>query len=387
MVFAFVHDHVFFRSADGVYYSDGKLVAKSWDRYLERCAKLYVICRVVDVAAQADLEKLDVSSREGVEFVPVDGVSQFSVLIRNSFVNFKKISSVFCGSDLVVLRVPSFVSLLAYLAIVRLRAKYCVEVVASASDSLLSVLGKKGFFVAWFLEGVTKKIVKNATGALYVTQHFLQNKYPNSRVQAIASNIELDSVDSGVLETRRVSKIDCGLVRLGLIGSYTQTYKGIDLAIHAISFLRDSRKRYVLDVVGKGDASELLELAKSLGVEDRVNFLGTKKAGYDIYQWLDTVDIYVQPSRTEGLPRALIEAMSRGCAVVASNVGGIPELIDMNFLHQVNDAEALANKIQVLAEDFDVRMSQSQLNFYKASQFYAERLRNVRSSFFRSMAI
>jgi glycosyltransferase involved in cell wall biosynthesis len=51
-----------------------------------------------------------------------------------------------------------------------------------------------------------------------------------------------------------------------------------------------------------------------------------------VFDWLDAIDIYVQPSRQEGLPRALIEAMSRGLPAFGARTGGIPELIDEKFL-------------------------------------------------------
>ena len=57
------------------------------------------------------------------------------------------------------------------------------------------------------------------------------------------------------------------------------------------------------------------------------------------------VYVYIQPSRIEGLPRALIEAMSRGCACVGSSVGGIPELLNNQYIHEVNDYNSLAVKI------------------------------------------
>lgn len=386
LIFVFAHDHVFSRSFTGTYYSDGKLVSASWDRYLEHCTKLYVVCRVQDIEDESIIHKLDVSSRENVVFVPVKGASQFSILFRNYCENSKLIRDVVAQSDLVILRIPSFISLLACVQIIRLKKKYCVEVVASASESLLSILGKKGLLFAYLLEVLTKYLAKNANGAVYVTRAYLQKKYPNYLFQMAASNIELPTLDGDVIKRRQISMLDSGVVRLGLIGSYTQKYKGIDTAIIALGLLNKSGRNYTLDVVGKGDSVELRDLAASLGVGDKVFFTGTKKAGNEIYQWLDTVDIYIQPSRTEGLPRALIEAMSRGCPVVASNVGGIPELIETRFLHEVDDVEALAEKVRLLAENSELRKRQALLNFEKASEYSADRLKQIRSSFYLAMA-
>lgn len=62
------------------------------------------------------------------------------------------------------------------------------------------------------------------------------------------------------------------------------------------------------------------------GVADRVVFKGQMKH-QQVLEWIDSLDIYIQPSMQEGLPRALIEAMSRACPAIGSSTGGIPELL------------------------------------------------------------
>ena len=59
-------------------------------------------------------------------------------------------------------------------------------------------------------------------------------------------------------------------------------------------------------------------------------------------KWLDGLDIYIQPSFQEGLPRALVEAMSRGLPALGSSVGGIPELLPSYCLHEPGDSSKLA---------------------------------------------
>lgn len=76
---------------------------------------------------------------------------------------------------------------------------------------------------------------------------------------------------------------------------------------------------------GSGHVSN--SFAGRLGVADRVTFVGTVPAGAAVRAHLDAADLVVVPSRTEGLPRALIEAMARGLPAVGTTVGGIPELL------------------------------------------------------------
>src|SRR5690625_396249 len=52
----------------------------------------------------------------------------------------------------------------------------------------------------------------------------------------------------------------------------------------------------------------------------------------EVFDWLETIDLYAQPSRQEGLPRALIESMSRGVPAFGANTAGIPELLENEFI-------------------------------------------------------
>ena len=70
---------------------------------------------------------------------------------------------------------------------------------------------------------------------------------------------------------------------------------------------------------------------QKLDVEEQVKILGPMPHN-EVFKWLETIDLYVQPSRQEGLPRALIEAMSRGVPAFGARTGGIPELLDEDFI-------------------------------------------------------
>ncbi|MFR9276345.1 glycosyltransferase [Finegoldia magna] len=81
---------------------------------------------------------------------------------------------------------------------------------------------------------------------------------------------------------------------------------------------------------GGGNQDYLLSIAKTYHVEDRVIFWG-RLSPEKVQEWMDKVDIYIQPSLQEGLPRSVIEAMSRGCLVLGARTG-IPELLDPRFV-------------------------------------------------------
>jgi L-malate glycosyltransferase len=111
-------------------------------------------------------------------------------------------------------------------------------------------------------------------------------------------------------------------------------------------------------IVGSGPMLETLQSrARALGVLSQCLF---QPEVSDVTPWLRQIDIFVLPSRSEALSNALMEAMACGCCVVASNVGGNPELVEddqTGSLFRAGDAEDLAIKLRRLIEDPVARAS------------------------------
>ncbi|MDD5792425.1 MAG: glycosyltransferase, partial [Erysipelotrichaceae bacterium] len=93
------------------------------------------------------------------------------------------------------------------------------------------------------------------------------------------------------------------------------------------------------------------------------------------------MDIYIQPSKQEGLPRALIEAMSRALPAIGTNIAGIPELLDHNYLINKGSYKEIVN---ALSEKFDKTqmIEQATKNFNKASEYSLKIINARRQAFF-----
>ena len=103
--------------------------------------------------------------------------------------------------------------------------------------------------------------------------------------------------------------------------------KGVFELIESFAKLYKSFNNSRLILVGEGPAkNKLLERIRALGIQDFVYFVG-RKPHDEIPEWLNACDIFVLPSYSEGLPNALVEAMACKCPVVATRVGGIPEVL------------------------------------------------------------
>jgi glycosyltransferase involved in cell wall biosynthesis len=132
---------------------------------------------------------------------------------------------------------------------------------------------------------------------------------------------------------------------------------------------------------------ELERRAAALGVSERVEFRGQLASGELVRQELDRADLFVLPSRQEGLPRAMIEAMARGLPCIGSTVGGIPELLPESDLVPPDDARRLAHTIRSVVTDPARLARMSERNLEKAREYAPERLARRRGHFYEHVRI
>jgi glycosyltransferase involved in cell wall biosynthesis len=131
--------------------------------------------------------------------------------------------------------------------------------------------------------------------------------------------------------------------------------KGVDILLKALKTIsREFAKIKLVQVGGSlfpQETEELRMLSDELGLKERVIWLGQRD---DVLTILQCGDIYCQPSRSEGLPLAILEAMSVGLPVVAANVGGIPEAVENNItgiLVEPESIQELADALKTLIYD------------------------------------
>jgi glycosyltransferase involved in cell wall biosynthesis len=139
-----------------------------------------------------------------------------------------------------------------------------------------------------------------------------------------------NGINTQEFATKRSQARGASRLRIAAVGNL-HPYKGYDDLLDALSILNNlagNLPDWVCEIAGEdvnGNQKRLLEKAKKLGVAEKVHFLGRLD---NVAAFLAGCDVFVHPSHTEGLPNAIIEAMSSALPIVATNVGGIPELID-----------------------------------------------------------
>lgn len=241
----------------------------------------------------------------------------------------------------------------------------------------------KGRLVAPLYYLSLKRFMSKTSTAMYVTRSFLQKRYPCKGLSIGCSDVELPANNRSVL-TNRISKIsnnNATHLSLATIGALIKVKGHIDV-IKALSILKKDGYLFYYHIIGGGDKTFLENLAIKLDVADQVIFHGVLPHN-KIFELLTDIDIYIQPSKTEGLCRALAEAMSMACPAIATNVGGNPELVNSKWLYQSGNSKMLATQIKGLSEKHNLLTAANE-NYTTAQSYQADLLNKRRNEFISS---
>ena len=364
-----------FKRYENMYFSIN-LTQQLWEeRYLPFCDEIVVVGR--EEIVQSIPDRMVRSDNDRVQFKCMPNSSKLKrYLNQKKYTQFVYDAVLDC--DYIVTRGSRGAK------IARMQGKpYLFEVVSCTWDSLWnhSFLGKLCAFPAFLRQ---KKEIAHAPYAMYVTSEFLQKRYPTSGKSIGCSDVALPSLDECVLK-KRIDHIKQKTQKLiiGSAGAVNVKYKGQQFVIQALGELKKQGiTNFEYQILGNGDQSFLKWVAQKYNVEDQVKLLGGMPHE-KVFDWLDSIDVYAQPSQTEGLPRALVEAMSRGLPAFGCNVGGIPELLDNRFLFSKKQK---IHGIKELLKSFDEKtmIKQAERNFEKAKEYQKESLDAKRTEFYRN---
>jgi glycosyltransferase involved in cell wall biosynthesis len=198
-----------------------------------------------------------------------------------------------------------------------------------------------------------------------------------NKMVTIHSGVDIDQFTTGRNKTGE-KKEKLGLnpnsLVVGTVG-WLLPIKGPSFLLEAMAAVWRKFPTVSLVYVGKGELEQRLKSdAVRLGVADRVHFLGWRD---DIPKIMQTFDVFVLPSLNEGMGRVLVEAMATGKAVVASNVGGIPDLVkhgQNGFLIKPGDIYALSFYIEKLLGDETLRSDMGEIGQTMSRNFSVKKM-------------
>lgn len=379
MKLTFVHDGPLFYDKDGNYYEFA--YHELLERYSYLADDISFMMRTKPISGDRKFTPVP-------KAVKVISVPNFKS--PKTYFNLKKeaekiVEQQIKKSDIVVLRSQSSIAQLSLPYIHKYNKPYIIESVGCSWDSYWNH-GLLGKIVAPYMYIKTKKAIGEARYVYYVTTKFLQKRYPTKGKTICCSNVVLDKLDEHTLEKRQ-KKIETFNPKrkliLGTAAALDTRYKGQEYVIRALKSLTEAgynvEYRLAGGMTGSKPNSFLADLAKNQGVSDKVVFCGSL-ASDQMAAYYDALDIYVQPSKQEGLPRAVIEAMSRGCPVIGTRIAGIPELVQKELLFKKGSTEELVKALnRALKADLN-RIAEE--NFNKAKEYEKNKLIEKRERFY-----
>lgn len=377
-------DSLFFKTPDGKYWCKTIYGYDFWLRYLAAFDDVVIVSRTKP-ASHSEIEgylRVDGPNVRVLELPFMRGMKQY---ITNYFSFNKAAKQAVENAECALIRLPS-VSASMILKYYKLKGKpYAIEVVADpfdayASNKIAQILYTKKL----------KEAALQANGASYVTKYYLQSKYPSySRLygetdehfESYFSTIDLPESYFSLPRTFNADKRQFTIVHTA--NSINNDMKGHEVLIKVLKKIREKQYDVKVIFIGDGDKRNYYEqMSRDLGVEKYVTFTGLLPSAKKVREILLKGDIFIFPTKAEGLPRAVIEAMAVGLPVLSTPVNGIPELLDDEYMFDPMDVNGFANKLVSLFNNLPELENMSENNIRKATEYTSDKLSVRRNEFY-----
>ena len=164
--------------------------------------------------------------------------------------------------------------------------------------------------------------------------------------------------------------------------------KGTDIIIQALSKLK-KEKGVIVNVKFAGDdwdnsKGKILNYAKEYGIDGQVECTGLLSRA-ELTAFLDNSDLFVLPTKAEGLPRVIIEAIAKGLPTITTPASGNPELVSADYLVPFYDVDTLVKKIERFVTDKAEYERVSKENYERSLQYEGSILQSRRDEFYKQL--
>jgi len=358
------------------------------NRYLKAFDEVVVAFRTKKLSSRNELIHQNLVDSNRIQFIDVpffQGPKQF---FPKYFAIKQAIGKGIGDCDFAILRIPSTTAFVAFQEIRKRRIPYATEVVFDCFDEMQSEHTLTHRMIWKHLHYLQVKACNDAMGVSCVTEEYLQRRYFPTRPDAITSHYSsIELTEDFFLHPRKFP--DKKIIRLIHVANQVQFNgrKGHNELIDVVSRLNSTGKRIEIVFIGEdyfNGIEKLKSLASDKGVADDVIFTGylSKK---ELRNELEKADIAILPTKAEGLPRVVIEAMALGLPCITSPVSGNPELINEQFLVEYDDVKGMADACMRLISDKDLYEQESLENFEKSRQYSATVLNPRRTKFYKDL--
>lgn len=386
---AVVADGHYYRTDDGKVYSRGVYGYGFFARYLASFDQVFAFVRIQNV--QQLPPKVKLVSGDRVDFIEIPSFRGPVQYAKNYVKVLKAVKEGLKQCDCVMLRAPSATSQIVYKVLKKTNIPWAMEVVVDpweyfAPHTVESRL-RPIFRITWTYS--LKKMCRECKAVSYVTGQYLQEHYPCRFLLTHEPDTCTESYSSVDIADGSIAKARCYIKRNGtfhvvhVAANVEGEGKGHLVLLNVIKQVIS--RGYDVDVTFIGEGSMLerfRQISRELGIAQRAHFLGRLPGVEAVRAELKKADLFVFPTRAEGLPRVLIEAMAEGLPCISTPVCGIPEILDPGWMFQFDDVDGFADKIISCMEDPAILTRQSEKNIEKAYAFEHHCLMEKRKRFY-----
>lgn len=376
-----------YKTKDGKYWTPKIYGYRFWTRYLDVFDEVRVVARMKETDTFSEKwTRVDGLSVEvyGIPFY--QGPKQ---LLKKYLSIQKALKHASDGCQAAIIRMPSQTSYMTYKKLAK-GIPVAGEIVYDLTDDIND---KSSGLLMRVLNRIMSKqlssFCKTVNGVSYVTEKTIQSHYP-SRARMYGSNEKyfesyystITLNDAAFTGSRKFDRKKSITVALSDVAMNTER-KGERTLINAVKIATE--KGYDVQAVIIGDGSkkeEFMNWAEKSGVADRVKFTGLLPSSDAVREVLLSADVFVFPTKAEGLPRGVLEAMAIGMPVLSSPVGGIPEILDEECLFDPTDAEGYAKELCRFIDNPSIMESLSEKNYKKSQEFRNDILQERRNEFY-----
>ncbi len=283
-------------------------------------------------------------------------------------------------SRAVFVTLPGVVGSLMWIASRILKKPVCVQVIGdpSAMYQKGTVKNPLRIIALFIIPKIQKRACRSAKIVRYVSQSFLQSIYPPGKTTEVFafSDVKIEKIG----KVREFQHRD--YFRVATVSMLDQPYKGVRELIVAVSMLRLKGLPIHLTIVGKGRMYKDLHMLASELIPDHFSFITNLNSSKDVINYLnENSDLFVLASHTEGLPRAMVEAMSVGIPCIGTGAGGMKELLHPGVTFAPKSSSAIAEKIYELYSNTELYNQESRRSLELSRTFLVQNFRVINAQF------
>lgn len=375
-----------------IYHHDGKYYAGSqekydfFQRYLRVFEELRIAVRCIDEPnlKQSRVELAD--PRIDICPIPIfHGPKQYIAKYRDVG---KAIKNAVNGCHAAILRLPSTVAQRISKQVINAGIPYATEIVFDAHDGAETSENIIEKMLWRIINCQMKTTCAKANGVACVTEHYLQKRYFSKQTNHFTSNYSTLALDKSFFAEPKSFPQHQPLTiahvsnQIGLDGR-----KGEANLIQALGILK--QEGIIINLKLAGDdwddsATKIKKYAEKFGVSEQIECVGYLSRE-QLNDFLDNADLFVLPTKAEGLPRVIIEAIAKGLPTITTPASGNPELVEQELLVDYDDIATLAEKIKLVISNKNLYERISRRNIEHSKQYEASILEQRRDEFYANL--